>query len=38
MCQFQCALEQLIGADLARGDEHKLGDVDIDGAGESCDL
>jgi aryl carrier-like protein len=38
MCQFQCALEQLMGAHLVRGKAHTLGDVDIDGAGENCDF
>lgn len=33
-CQFQCALEQLIGAHLVEGEPQKLGDVVVEGAGE----
>jgi aryl carrier-like protein len=35
MCQFQCALEQLMGAHLVGGEAKSLGDVNIEGAGEN---
>jgi hypothetical protein len=34
MCQFQCALEQLMGAHLVEGEPQKLGDVVVEDAGE----
>jgi len=36
MCQFQCALEELMGAHWMDGGEpHRLGDINIDGAGDN---
>jgi amino acid adenylation domain-containing protein len=34
ICQFQCALEQLMGAHLVEGEPQRLGDINIEGAGE----
>jgi hypothetical protein len=35
LCQFQCALEELMGAHLMDKEPHRVGDVNFDRVGEN---
>jgi hypothetical protein len=37
LCQFQCALEELMSAHLMEGEQHRLWDINLEGAGENSD-
>jgi len=37
LCQFQCALEELMSAHLMEGKQHRLWDINLEGAGENSD-